>query len=446
MDATQFPTLPGVSFVRGNNRGVALTTSLVLLAVLTLLGTGAMVVSLTDIQIGTNYKTSTQALYDAEAGVHYALANIQRGVSNRTLSLRDPTVTVNYVAPSGFAFAPITTLTRVGTTSDYRFRSTGRASNASSTIEVVFRSGSGWSPPYGIFGDKQVELGRSSTFLDYDSRITPSPTPPSTIPFPRGQMDVGSNENLRVDETVNIAGRMDLGKNSSGTPGIYTPIPDPPNHAPCTSVAGGCPLGFVDRVCPDPLDANGDGVCVAAGITTTVAASITTASTNNNNANASPPISGNVINASSGQSITLPAGTYYLSSITLNSGSTLNFDTSAGEVQIYLTGPLNAKSGSTINYPSPTAKPTDFTLYSNATAPITLAHNGEFKGTIYAPFAKVDVNNRTGVFQTPLVSGLLWAKEVAMTTIGSQFYFDIALKDKFRSNNISVVSWKEVRN
>jgi hypothetical protein len=57
--------------------GAALIIALVLLAVLTLLGTAAVVTGIVDTKIGANYKTSMQAFYAAEAGIAEARARLR---------------------------------------------------------------------------------------------------------------------------------------------------------------------------------------------------------------------------------------------------------------------------------------------------------------------------------------------------------------------------------
>lgn len=55
----------------GNERGVILVAALVLLSVLTLIGTTAYIVTSTDIQIGRNYRSSQQVLEVASAGAEH---------------------------------------------------------------------------------------------------------------------------------------------------------------------------------------------------------------------------------------------------------------------------------------------------------------------------------------------------------------------------------------
>jgi hypothetical protein len=77
MSSVQLSTRSGIHFIHGNDKGAALATSLVLLTVLTLLGTAAVVTGIFDTKIGGNYKTSVQALYAAEAGIEEARVRLR---------------------------------------------------------------------------------------------------------------------------------------------------------------------------------------------------------------------------------------------------------------------------------------------------------------------------------------------------------------------------------
>ena len=52
-----------------NENGAVLVIALMFMAILGLLGTTAVVMTTTDMQIGANYKTNAQAFYIAEAGL-----------------------------------------------------------------------------------------------------------------------------------------------------------------------------------------------------------------------------------------------------------------------------------------------------------------------------------------------------------------------------------------
>jgi Tfp pilus assembly protein PilX len=65
--------MSAMRLIYGNEKGMVLPLGLMFLAIIALLGTTAVVVTTTDLKIGSNYKTSEQAFYAAEAGVSEAL-------------------------------------------------------------------------------------------------------------------------------------------------------------------------------------------------------------------------------------------------------------------------------------------------------------------------------------------------------------------------------------
>ena len=402
-----------------NQHGAVLVTVLMFMAIFSVLGTGAYLTSSSELKISNNYKIRKQAFYDAEAGLQYVIAKIEDGLAQETLFLSGTTVTINYAAPAGFSFDTITTLTRVGTTSDYRFQVIGHSGNASSTVEAVIARDSFFQ--YGAFGDNSVDIKSSGSVYSYDSRTTPNPTPTDST----GEGDVGSNRQVSVYNYTHVDGDVALGDDGAGTEGIYDP------HGSPGPTITGQEGADVDRVDPDPLG--------AAGGTLATDFATYSDSANNDNAGGSPSIIGDSIYLSTGQTMTLAGkaggANYYLTSLTLSSGATLNIDTSLGPVNIYLTGALDAKNGSDINI---TGQPTDVTIYSNSTDDITFKHEGDMKGALYAPYAKVELNNTANVY------GMIWAKGVLIHNPGV-LYFDTALKDKFTSNEVSLVSWQEVR-
>ncbi|MBC8461660.1 MAG: pilus assembly PilX N-terminal domain-containing protein [Deltaproteobacteria bacterium] len=396
--------------IHKNENGMILVLVLSFLAILSLLGATAVIVTTTDIKIGGNYKASVQAFYDADAGVNYAIARIEDGLANNTLALVGSSVTVNYTAPAGFYFDNITTLTQVGATNKYSFQVTGHSGNASSTIELVFVRDSLFQ--YGAFGNEQIDINSNGAVYSYDSRVTPNPKPEDST----GEGDVGSNEKVHVHKDTYIDGDVGLGDDGAGTEAVYKESGTP-------TITGD--IDDVDRVDPDPLGAIGGDL----------ANDFKKYSTNNNNASAKPPIDGNTINLDKNNTMTLKAGNYYLTSIKLNNGSTLNIDTTDGPVNIYLSGDaeFDAKKGSSIKN---TGNPTDLTMYSDSKKKIDFTHCTAFKGAIYAPYADIDVND---------AYGMIWAKKVDIKESGV-VYFDTALKDKWRADTVSIVSWREILN
>ncbi|MBN2284456.1 MAG: hypothetical protein JXO48_11255, partial [Deltaproteobacteria bacterium] len=135
---------------------------------------------------------------------------------------------------------------------------------------------------------------------------------------------------------------------------------------------------------------------------------------------------------------------YYITSLTLKNGATLNIDASAGPVNVYLSGTvdisegdLEAKTGASINS---NGNPTDFKLFSNSSQDVIFKHNGDFRGMIYAPYSHVEIKNSADAY------GLVWGGTADIKN-GGEFYFDTALKDLYPSNRyeMTVVSWWDVR-
>ncbi|MFQ5965157.1 MAG: PilX N-terminal domain-containing pilus assembly protein [Candidatus Scalinduaceae bacterium] len=77
----------------GNEKGIVLVATLLLVAILAIMGTVAAITTNTDIQISGNYKTGVQAFYIAEAGLQRAIGNLN-AVTNWIGTLTNPT-TIN---------------------------------------------------------------------------------------------------------------------------------------------------------------------------------------------------------------------------------------------------------------------------------------------------------------------------------------------------------------
>lgn len=393
-----------------NEHGAVLVTGLIFIAILSVVGTSAYMISSNEIKISSNYRTARQAFYEADAGVNYAIARIENDLADGTLTLSGNDETLNYAAPTGFSFDTITTLTGQTGTSNYSFQSTGHSQNSRCTIEVFLVRDPALE--FGVFGEEQVDMKQNGHVYSYDSRTTPNPTPGDST----GEGDVGSNEEVIVHNNTQIDGNVGLGDDGSGTEAVFTQTGVP-------IIAGD--VVDVDRVDTDPLGAIGGSL----------ANDFVTYSTCNDNAQAVPAIVGNVIDLGNGQSMTLGRGNYYLTEINLHAGATLEIDASAGPVNIYLHGPLDAKNGSAINL---NGTPPDFSIYCDTTDSFVFKHGSVFKGSIYAPYAHIEMKNSSDVY------GMLWGNTVGIKNTG-EFYFDSALLDKWLSDTVSIVSWREVR-
>ena len=135
-----------------------------------------------------------------------------------------------------------------------------------------------------------------------------------------------------------------------------------------------------------------------------------------------------------GESVTLtgkPGGAnYYFTNIELKSGAALNIDTSAGPVNLFISGELNGKHG-TITQAG--GDPKKFAIFSDTADPVSLSNASAFYGVIYAPYADLDIYNNATMY------GAIIAGTVDVKNPGN-FYFDIALKDKYLTKDVAMMS------
>ena len=65
--------MPAIRMIYNNEKGMVLPLGLMFLAIIAILGTTAVIITTTDLKIGSNYRASEQAFYAAEAGISEAL-------------------------------------------------------------------------------------------------------------------------------------------------------------------------------------------------------------------------------------------------------------------------------------------------------------------------------------------------------------------------------------
>jgi len=71
-----------VGTILSNEKGFVLPVGLMFLAIIAILGTTAVIITTTDLKIGSNYKASEQAFYAAEAGIEEARARLHSNAAN----------------------------------------------------------------------------------------------------------------------------------------------------------------------------------------------------------------------------------------------------------------------------------------------------------------------------------------------------------------------------
>lgn len=97
-------------------------------------------------------------------------------------------------------------------------------------------------------------------------------------------------------------------------------------------------------------------------------------------------------NISGGDTITLPAGTYYFSSVTVSGGSIINFGT--GQTKIYCTGDWNTSGGSLVN---PGSIPANLQIYIQGSTTV-LSGSAQMYGIVYAPASDITRSGGSSAF------------------------------------------------
>ena len=409
-----------------NDRGVVLFTALMFVLIMSILGTIACIITANDSTIAVNHEVSRKAFYSAEAGVHFALASIQKDLKANTMTLpetdgaavslsscmqpSDPDITdilFEYL-PTG---APV--LTRIAE-NEYQFTARGYgARNADADIRVTFRKRSAFK--FGAFGDKGITAPEFSNFYGYDSTVTLTPGGDDGTNL----CDIGSNQSVTLSGNTEVHGHIGLGSSETIT-AVYNPIGNPEPH-----IYGiGNAVRTVGHIEPDPLGIVGGEYAEKINSCRIFS---------DNGMIPADLILGN------GESVTLAGkssgANYYFTNIELKTGSTMNIDTLAGPVNLFISGELNGKNG-TITHAS--GDPKKFAILSDRSDPVSLSNSSAFYGLVYAPFADLDIFNGAAIY------GAIHAKTVDVKNSGN-FYFDIALKDKYLTKDVTLSSWYEVR-
>jgi hypothetical protein len=220
------------SHLKKNEKGYVLIVSLLVMALLVIIGISATNISRTETQIAASDKAQKTAFFNAEAGVQYTLAQI----NNKTFPLPvtdNTSVTPTYTVPNGYDFT-ISAISKNGT--NYSFTSTGRGpQGAKAVIRVVFQKTSNTLPPpdgaMGVYGPNSTihfaGSGAHKNFVDgrdYDppanfycsgancaGTLTSKPAKPglyteNTTPTLSNVYDSGWKQNVYGDPPVKTGG------------------------------------------------------------------------------------------------------------------------------------------------------------------------------------------------------------------------------------------------
>ena len=212
------------NLIHKNEKGIVLTTGLIFVAIIALLGATALIVTTTDIKIGSNYKSSLQAFYAADAGIEYGLSKMRQAFQSLYPDLTTVSPpTINNVTFDEFKIEsdgnPSTIVldgTFAGLTAwvqNYQITSKARMNSSKACSKLALKVRDELIPifQFGIFYEEDMEIlpGKDMTFTG--GRIHSN----SNI-----YLDTDSSATLSIDATITSAGNIyHCRKDRTDTPG-----------------------------------------------------------------------------------------------------------------------------------------------------------------------------------------------------------------------------------
>jgi len=391
---------------RARTAGYVLFTCLVFVSALTLIGATLAAVVRPEMRAAAFHRQNRDAFYHAEAVVQHTLASINEGLRAGTLDVSGEVVALDFELPEGVHGEVVTELQCLANGVWYRFTATGYSGRAKSVFEVTVRRPSLLAA--GLFGDAEVDLKPHYEVFSYNSSVTPNPQRADST----GEASVGLNSFLKIGPGVYIDGQFILGAHVDGT------VP---------AVPEGYVYQELGRFDPDPLGIEGGMLAEA----------FTHYSDPGNNDNEAAGIVNNMVKVPNHSSITLTGGRYYLKSLDLSPGATLNIETTPGDpVIIYMDGDFGVHPNSRINT-GPGQRPSDFFIFSRSSNEIKILPNGDFQGMVYAPFADLQVQPDGQVY------GVFWAGSSTIQP-GGNLFIDTSLLNRFPASYVVVEQWNQI--
>lgn len=491
----QFTKKPSLNVMAGNEKGLVLIAALALIAILGLVSTVTVYTTNTDIKISGNYRTSTQAFYMAEAGIHDALGRLMDGSISDSGAKLDPdwndasvysstglnnSFTVKHYVIGG------SVVTDDSGTPLFLINSTGTSSSSAKQIEAVV--GIIYALPFTKALEGCDGLNISSNVFtdsydsangDYLSQVIPAAIrkDQQNNAWARDKGDVGTcnaGADIIVDGNAQIHGNAKATRyvgaagtgiptTGLGTPANLTGYRGVPDTTGVNAIIYGIPTENNPPTPCDPLD-----------IPTIFDTADDIITTNNNgeidNLNLNDPydFGSKGFKLKSNKSFTLGISNqtknYHFNGFKLRSNSELGI---YGKVTFYIDGDFDLSSGAKISvnngssltiYVTGTTYfnsnviqnlgggPLDFAIYSSATSSsstdykIDLDSNTDLFGTIYAPRAAIDLNSNS------ISSGAIRGKYIIAGS-NAKFHYDEALGrlEGYPILGYKIISWREVK-
>ena len=419
--------------ILNNQNGVVMLMSLLVMALLTLVGMSALSTSDVELAIAANTKANKMAYYNGEAGLEYTRGVLQNSLVKEVFTNpdgddmdlediddgdEDSYITATYDSPDNFDFTTTVTISGTYPGNIFEITSVGKGpDNAETTILASFVRSMADGIEYGAFGDELVDMRANTAVYSYDSCEGETPT----AGLFGGEGNVGSNNEVIMHDGDTVDGDVVLGVKVDGSQATLTTGGD-------QTISGDSSLELDEAEDSDPLGILSNGIFT------------TMADDDNNDNDLITGLVGTDLSIPNSGTLTLTSGDYYFTSITVGKFASLNIDTSSGDpVNIYLTGSLLTKQDANINT---TGASTDFSIYSSGDL-IDFKHEMDFQGLLYAPLATVEFHEGGDLY------GAVIGKKLILHE-GTTIYADDCLGKgdggPAKPARLTQLWWKEVRN
>ncbi len=194
-----------------NEKGIVLVATIALVALLALFGTLGIVATSTEIMISKNHKTSVQARYVSEAGIHRTIGMLNSS-PGWLAGLADPTINAFPVDNSlGIGTYVVKVYEDDPTPGKIRIITTGDVNGSSSTFEAIV------SPQrYGIFDYATFDCGNITLKVSPDNKIIGDVFIGETLTS-NGTLDLEDSGIQEIQGDVQATGDIVLGGDSNIT-------------------------------------------------------------------------------------------------------------------------------------------------------------------------------------------------------------------------------------
>ncbi len=416
----------------GNERGVALLTTLFFIIVLSVLGTAFVVRSITESRIALKHELSTRAFWLADAGMqrgtwelrsNNCIGFVQCGTATACASCSSCGAGDKCLAASLTHGDYDVTLNSANTllTSIGSYPTRSAANRATRTVQVAVAGSSLFS--YAAYAQNTVSLSNNAVIDSFNSTLgTYAATKGSsghvgTNAGTAGAIALDNNATIKGDASTGASGTVTTGNNASVT-GTQTHA----NNVTLTAISAPSALSAV-TINPDSSAAsatksvgNNDSATLTAGNWKYAAMSLSN--------NATLTIDGDV-------------SLYLTSSTALTTANNVVINVSAGSsLTVYSDGVISLGNNSSVNNVSKVAS--KFMIYSSytGTTGISLSNNGGIYGAIHAPLTGVSMNNNVDIY------GAVVGKSIVLDN-NANVHYDQALQSIQGSGGYSTSNWQE---